>query len=135
MNLDRTKNLLLNIAEDISYPVRNYRLASAVLFKNQIVSVGVNSQKTDPFQTKYMKNPFSIYIHAEVSAVKNALKRIDLDDFKKSSLIVVRIKRNENNTAFIPAMAKPCMGCMSCISEFGVKHIHFTNEEGNLVQL
>jgi len=135
MNLDKTTSLLLKIAEDIPEPVRNYRLASAILYKKQIVGFGVNSYKTDPFQSKYMKNPFSIFVHAEIAAIKNALKRIDVDDFKRSSLVVVRVKRNMNNTKFIPALSKPCIGCMSCIYEFGIRNVFYTNEEGKINRL
>lgn len=94
MNLDKTTSLLLKIAEDIPEPVRNYRLASAILYKKQIVGLGVNRYKTDPFQSKYMKNPYSIFVHAEIAAIKNALKRIKVLDFRRSSLVVVRVKRN-----------------------------------------
>ena len=82
-----------------------------------------------------MRNQFSIFIHAEIAAIKNSLKRIDLEDFKRSSLIVVRTKRNKDNTRYVPAMSKPCDGCMACIYEFGIRDIFFTNEVGRLSKL
>jgi len=130
MNLDKTTSLLLKIAEDIPEPVRNYRLASAIIYKKQIVGLGVNRYKTDPFQSKYMRNPYSIFVHAEIAAIKNALKRIKVLDFRRSSLVVVRVKRNEGNTQFIPALSKPCVGCMSCIYEFGIREVFFINSDG-----
>lgn len=125
----------MKIAEDIPEPVRNYRLASAIIYKKQIVGVGVNSYKTDPFQAKYTKNPHSIFVHAEIAAIKNALRRIDISKFKRSSLVVVRMKRNKTNTGFIPALSKPCAGCMSCIYEFEIGNTLYTNQNGDLEYL
>ena len=132
MNLDKTTSLLLKIAEDIPEPVRNYRLASAIIYKKQIVGLGVNRYKTDPFVNRFKKNPEAIYQHAEVAAIKNALKRVPVDEIKRCTLVVVRVKRNVRNTKYVPAMAKPCEGCQRCISEFGLKKVIYTTNKGSL---
>jgi cytidine deaminase len=126
---------LLSIAEDIEEPVRCYRLAAGIIYKNTLVSVGVNSYKTDPFQAKYSKNEKAIHLHAEVSAIKNALRQLSVDDIQKATLVVVRVKRKTNKEPYSPAMAKPCSGCRRCMIEFGIKNVYYTGEEGRIHQL
>jgi len=126
---------LLSIAEDIEEPVRCYRLAAGIIYKNTLVSVGVNSYKTDPFQAKYSKNEKAIHLHAEVSAIKNALRQLSVDDIQKATLVVVRVKRKTNKEPYSPAMAKPCSGCRRCMVEFGIKNVYYTGEEGRIHQL
>lgn len=117
------------VAQDIDQPVRCYRLAAGVLYKNQLVGVGVNSYKTHPFQTKYSKNPHAIHLHAEISAIKNSLNKISVDDLKKSVLVIVRMKK-DNKLKWTKAMAKPCAGCMRAIADFDIKQVVYTTEEG-----
>jgi len=128
-------DLLHKVAEDITEPVRCFRLAAAVLHKKQIIGLGVNSYKTDPFVNRFKKNPEAIYLHAEVAAIKNALKRVSVDELKRCTLVVVRVKRNDRNTKYVPAMAKPCEGCQRCISEFGLKKVIYTTNRGSLEYL
>lgn len=126
-------DFLLDIASNIEYPVRAYRLASAVVFKKAIVGLGVNGYKSDPFQLRFRKNPHAIHRHAEIGAIKNALKILkNTEDLSRCTLIVVRVKRNTSNTSYIPAMAKPCEGCYRCIVEFGIKKVCYTGEDGVL---
>ena len=126
---------LLAIAEDIEEPVRCYRLAAGIIYKNMLISVGVNSYKTDPFQAKYSKNEKAIHLHAEIAAIKNALRQLSVDDIQKTSLLVVRVKRENNKEPYSPAMAKPCSGCRRCIVEFGIKNVYYTGEKGEIYQL
>lgn len=80
-------NVLSKVAVDIPTPVRsNARMASCVVFQNDIVSFGVNEMKSHPFQAKYSKNKSAVYLHAETSAIKNALKYISLEELEKATL-------------------------------------------------
>jgi len=133
--IEKHVSTLLAIAKDIEEPVRCYRLAAGIIYKNTLVSVGVNSYKTDPFQAKYSKNEKAIHLHAEVSAIKNALRQLSVDDIQKATLVVVRVKRKTNKEPYSPAMAKPCSGCRRCMVEFGIKNVYYTGEEGRIHQL
>lgn len=126
---------LLSIAEKIEEPVRCYRLAAGIIYKNTLISTGVNSYKTDPFQAKYSKNEKAIHLHAEIAAIKNALRHLSVDDIQKSSLLVVRVKRKTDKEPYSPAMAKPCCGCRRCMVEFGIKNVYYTGEKGRIYQL
>lgn len=123
-------DILTKAAVDIPNPVRNYRLTSAVVYKNSIISFGANSYKTDPFQAKWSKNDHAIHLHAEVDAIKNAIKRGGMDILKRSTLYVARV-RSLNGFGYERAMARPCIGCRRCIAEFGIKDVVYTTNEGH----
>jgi len=77
---------------DISQMSNRARLASAVVYRNRIIAIGTNQKKSHPFQKKYAKNENSIYLHAEICAIVNALKRVDERVLSKSSLFVLQGK-------------------------------------------
>ena len=79
VRMEKAVDLLAKVAEDITDPVRCYRLAAGVWHKNNLVGLGVNSYKTDPFQAKYGKHEHAIHLHAEIAAIKNAARQMDRD--------------------------------------------------------
>lgn len=129
-NITRYIQKLQTIAASNPNPVRSFKLAASVLYKRMPVSVGVNSYKTDPFMLNYGRNEHAIYLHAEVSAIKNALKILHVDDLSSCILLVARVKKSGNNTSYSSALAKPCDGCIRCISEFGIREVWYTTENG-----
>ena len=125
-------NTLTKIAE--SNDGMRAKLAAAVVRGNYIISIGMNSMKTHPFQAKYGINSECIYMHAELAAIKNALREIDVTDFRYHNMYIVRVKRPfPNSNSFIYGLAKPCIGCMRAITEFGLNKIVFTtNLQGKI---
>jgi cytidine deaminase len=123
---------LSKLACDIVSPVRNYRLAAGITLKNNLISFGFASYKTDPFQARWAKNVYAIHLHAEVSAIKNALKRISTEHLSKSTLYVTRVRLySDSPEDYDRAMSKPCIGCQRCIAEFGIKNVVFTTAQGH----
>jgi deoxycytidylate deaminase len=116
-------NFLSKIAIAVE-PVAQARLASAIVYKNEIISIGINQRKSHPFQAKFSKNEDSIYLHSETDAIKNALKQISIDELSDSVLYVCRVKII--NKKFVFGIAKPCCGCMRAISNFGIKKVYYT---------
>ncbi len=103
------------------------RLAACIVYKNEVVSVGVNQLKSHPFQAKFSKNEDSIFLHAETDAIKNALKCISVEEISKSTLYVCRVKYcDTNKRKFIWGLSKPCAGCMRAIATFNIKKTVFT---------
>ena len=45
----------------------NAKIASAIVFKNQIISIGRNQRRSHPFQRKYAKHSLAIYLHSETA--------------------------------------------------------------------
>lgn len=111
--------------------VANAKLAAAIVYKNRIVSIGVNSLKTNPFQIRFASSSDSIYLHAETAAIKNALRQLSLRELSRASLYVCRVKSKDgtpNNFGF--GLAKPCIGCTRAIIEFNISKVFYTCETG-----
>jgi len=123
---------LAKLAEDVA-PVGSARLAASIVLRNTEISYGTCLYKTDPFQAKYGSNASCIFIHAEIAAIKNALKRLSLEDLKRSTLYIARVKKPlANSDSFIWGHAKPCAGCSSAISAFEINKVVFTCDgDGN----
>ena len=120
---------LEKIADFSDHPQHN--LAAAIVLRNKFVSFGYNRLKTDPFQARFGKNSDAIFLHAEIHAIKNALRRIDVEDFKRADLYVMRVMTGERKWG----MAKPCAGCMRAIAEFGIRGVFYINHDGKIDHL
>lgn len=110
-------NRLLEIVRD-QPRVFGVRLAAAIYRGNRLVSYGFNSAKSHPFQKKWARHPEAIYTHAEIDAIRNALKREE--DIHRCTMYVARIVNDA------PALANPCSGCWSAIKAFGIKQVIWT---------
>ena len=84
----KTLNIIRRLTEIAAATpkVANYRLAAAIVYKNRIVSLGNPSYKTSPFQKKYAADEWKIFLHAEISAIKNSLRFISVEDLKYCTL-------------------------------------------------
>lgn len=108
----------------------NARLAAAIVYKNDIISIGTNKFKTHPFQAKFGRNSHSIYLHAETTAIKNALRIISQRELSASTLYISRIKYlDETKKNMIFGLAKPCSGCMRAIVTFNIKKVIYSLDE------
>ena len=116
-------SILDKVADTSDHP--KYQLAAALVLKNKIISFGFNRMKSHPFQKKYGSNIECIYLHAEIHAIKSALKNFSVDDLRKTSMFVLR-KRDKKERA----LAKPCAGCTRAIAEFGIRSVTFTTTTG-----
>ena len=114
-------------------PVAQARLAAAIVYKNQLISFGINQRKTDPFQAKFSNNSEAIYIHAENSAIKNALRDLSIDKLSKTTLYICRVKKQDDK--FVFGLAKPCLGCMKAIINFDIKKVYYTLDTGDFAEL
>ncbi|HMH10289.1 MAG TPA: deaminase [Candidatus Nitrosopolaris rasttigaisensis] len=111
------------------------RLASAVVAKNRIISIGTNSYKSHPFQKKWATNKDAIFLHAETSAIHSALKILDTYDLSDCELYVCRMKRpSQHSTEFVYGMSKPCNGCSRAIAEFGISNVYYTTDEDKVIE-
>jgi len=108
----------------------NIRFASAVVYRNKIISVGFNRKKSHPLQAKFAKNEHAVFLHSEIAAIKNALREIPVEDLNKCELYITRVKRPKSHSeGFIWGLAKPCCGCERAIFEFGIRRTIYTCDE------
>ena len=126
---------LTTIACDIA-PVGHARIAACIVYKNELISVGVCQYKTHPLQRRYGRNQHSVYLHAEVDAIIKAQKRLGSKQdrnrnisLKKCTLYVARVKKlSQFSEGFVSGLAKPCDGCNKFIREAGIINIVYTED-------
>lgn len=102
-------------------PVAGARVAATLVLKRGNVFYGKNSLKTHPLQAEYCKNPKAICLHAEVDAMKNALRFFNQQTLWGSSLYIARAKADGS-----PGLAKPCEGCCRAIAAFEIGKVVYT---------
>lgn len=125
MKNEKRWNLLEKVAVAAD-PVRRSRLAAMLVYKNDVIAVGYNKKKSHPLAQRFQKHEEAIYLHAEVMALHKASKRITPEQFAKSELYVLRIKKTDCGT-LVWGLAKPCDGCMAAIKHFKIKRVYYTN--------
>lgn len=106
------------------------RICAAVVHNRRIVSYGFNQERTNILQRRFKKNIHAEYLHAEIDAIKNAIKCSSYDVIKNSTLYVVRAK--VLNGEFIKAESKPCVGCKSCIEFHNMKKMVYICDTGEI---
>ena len=135
MKHDKYFDILRKVAETVE-PVARQRLAACLVYKNQIVAMGINKKKTHPFQQQYSKNEDAIYLHAENDCIVNALRTLSSVDLKKCSLYIMRIKKSDQKAKkYISGLAKPCCGCQRAIAQFDIKNVYYSLDEEGWEQL
>lgn len=110
---------LLTVADDMS-DFDKHKHAAAIYIGNKMISLGVNQLKSHPLQKKFGINGDAIYLHAEVDAIRNALKRVGINELRNATLYVTKSKKG------LAGMSKPCLGCQRAIMHFGIKSVHWT---------
>ena len=106
------------------------KLAACLVLRNEVISVGFNSDKSHPLQKRFAKNTDAIFKHAEVDCIIKALKIVDEDDLKNATLYVYRVKKqNKGDTGWVSGLAEPCPGCQKAIEHFGIKRTVFSLED------
>lgn len=132
---DRYLDMLEAMASAMD-PVNGYRVVACVVIQNKLVSVGQCRYKTHPLQAKYSKNDDAIFLHAEIDAIKNALRNHSISDLTKADMYVLRLRKvSTNDHTFIRASAKPCRGCSMAVKAYELRNVYYTNDEGNMVKL
>jgi tRNA(Arg) A34 adenosine deaminase TadA len=127
-NQDRIFKSLFDLTTQV-IPVAGAKISAFITDKNNnIISAGFNSKKTHPFQAKFGKNEFSIQLHAEIDAIKNALRTVNVDDLRKYNLYICRVKQARRGMPFITGLSKPCQGCMRAIATFDIKNVFYTED-------
>lgn len=110
------------LARDVS-PFAGARVAAILVYKNKIISIGVNSSKSHPITRLFGKNRRAIYPHAEVNCLHNADRR-GFNQWHKAQLYVARAKKVKGIDVF--GLSKPCPGCCKAIEHYGIGRVFWT---------
>lgn len=125
---DRITEMLTRLAIENPGVNGRFKMASGIVYRKHLIATGINSYKTHPWMCEERGyRPDQIYLHAEVDAIRNALKLITQDQLSKCDLYVVRVKRpNERSRNWIHGLAKPCPGCEKIIKTFAIQRVFWT---------
>ncbi len=109
-------------------------IGCVAVYKNKIVGVGCNLNKTHPTQKFY--NKFRSYdddwdfsdslppkLHAEINCL-NQIRHLNIN-FSKVKLYIYRIRHDRPF-----GLARPCPSCMAAIKDIGIKHVYYTTNSG-----
>lgn len=128
---DKYFSIISKAAEAVA-PVGKQRLASILVYKNEIIAMGYNQRKSHPFQKKYGTDEQCIYLHSEVDCIRNALRSVSLDVLSKCTMYVYRAKHPDYQPdKYVAGLAKPCAGCQRCIAQFGIKKVYYSTDDGS----
>lgn len=123
-------NRLVQLYDTIyaDFPYQKSKTVAFVIYKNHLLSFGVNSNKTSQTQNHYRRKVMGNEIkwecdktHAEIAAIKKI--DIQFNDFKNLELLIVSKKKNGKFRC-----ARPCEICSYLIREKGIRKIYYTNE-------
>lgn len=96
----------------------------AVIFKgSRILSYGHNGFRSSTIPLKYKK--FEHTVHAEQSA----LNGVNWKTLKNASILVMRMNISGNIS-----MAYPCDYCKDSIRYVGIKHLYYSNRNGEIIK-
>lgn len=112
--------------------IRNnqFKFGAGIVYKNNLIATGINSYKTHPLMAQWGQNEESICLHAEIDAIKNALRLITPSQLAKCDMYIVRVKRPEpNSTGWVHGLAKPCDGCKRAIANFDLRSVYYTTDD------
>lgn len=121
-------------------PVANARIASALVYKRQVLAIGICQSKSHPLQSKYNPHPLAIFLHAEVDCIKNAVKAgVTENMFRNSTLYVCRQKfkqslivvngRKLETKKWTSGLACPCEGCAAAIAAFDIGEVIYSLDD------
>lgn len=99
-------------------------MAAIIAKRKKILSIGFNSRKTHPMMQKFTDNHLKISLHAEIDALKNALKIYSREEIKGSEIYVARIMKNGCS-----GVAKPCSSCQLALNDYGIVGVYWTEYE------
>jgi len=102
-------------------------VAAVIISGGRVLSIGYNSRSNSGLQAAYKTNPNCTSIHAEVDAILNVRRKINL---RGSRVVVVRKLLNDRENNPLVALARPCPMCEAVLHSYGVKRAMYTIDNG-----
>lgn len=129
-------NRLINLSEDIESdrPYGKIKMVAFLVYKNRILSFGVNSEKTSLYQYKMrckadVDQSKFIYdkTHAEIAAIKKI--HPSFNDWEHVEIFIIS-KKKDNSFR----LSRPCPICEKTIKDLGIKKVYYTNSYGGVTK-
>ena len=113
---------------------RRVPMAAGITYKKHLISTGTNQPKTHPLMMSEGYREDQLFRHAEVDAIRNALRLITPSQLAQCEMHIVRVKRPHNaSKRWVHGLAKPCEGCANVIENFGIKKVFWTEDESKVL--
>jgi deoxycytidylate deaminase len=128
---DKIREMLTRLAIENPGVQGRFKMSAGIVYRKHLIATGVNQYKTHPImmpENGYREG--QIFLHAEIDAIKNALKLITQEQLAKCDLYVLRVKRPDVpwSKDWVYGLAKPCRGCQRMIASFGIQNILYTED-------
>lgn len=125
---------LFKIARELSLQATycgSARIGCIAVYRGTILAKGYNSDKTHTTQARFNVHRFKecgnkylpSKLHAE-TAVLSKIKYLDID-FSRVHLYIYREWKDGTI-----AISRPCPACMAAIKMMGIRHLHYTTDDG-----
>lgn len=132
MNIKRAFNLAKKASEFSDCKIK---MGAVIVSKNKVISVGWNTNKSNPKQKKYnilRKIPeremnldsMNNGLHCEHMALRNASKQFD-GELSKCSIFIYSEKKDGTTR-----LSCPCKACKQLIKEYRLHNVYYVTENG-----
>lgn len=125
--MDRIDSMLTRLAVENPGVQGRFKMSAGIVYKKHLIATGVNQYKTHPIMMGPGYRDGQIFLHAEIDAIRNALRLINQQQLTRCELRIVRVKRpRKGSNAWIHGLARPCPGCTRAIAGFGINRVKWT---------
>jgi tRNA(Arg) A34 adenosine deaminase TadA len=112
------KRLFINEAYNQAYKSdMNFNHGALIIYRGKIVGKGFNTYINSNYDCKQ-----KVSLHAEVSAINDALKKMHVNDLKNCELIIIRV----NNSGSC-LNSKPCCNCQKFINKLAIRRVYYSS--------
>ena len=132
--MSKIKEHLTQIAIESGGYGQRVPMAAGIVYKRHLIATGTNQPKTHPLMLTEGYREDQRYRHAEVDAIRNALRLITVEQLKRCELHIVRVKRPHiasNNWVY--GLAKPCAGCTNVLKRYGIEQVFWTKDGSKML--
>lgn len=100
------------------------RMSAIIAKRTRVIGWGWNSYKTDPLMYRFSDHDLKNCLHAELAAIKDALRHVNVDYLPQCSIHIARVLKDNS-----VALAAPCGICREALSAFGIVKVEYTKNK------
>jgi tRNA(Arg) A34 adenosine deaminase TadA len=112
----------INLAK--TNPTDLNKMGAIIVKRKRVIGKGMNTRRSHPLQKIFSQSDLKIALHAEISAIIDALRNNEEEELKGATIFVARVLKNGSR-----AIAKPCVICQKAIEAYGIKATYWTDYE------
>jgi len=132
--MSRITQMLTRLAIESGGYGQRVPMAAGIVYKRHLIATGVNQPKTHPLMLTQGYRNDQRYRHAEVDAIRSALRLITAEQLKQCELHIVRVKRPYTwSKTWVHGLAKPCAGCANVIENYGIEKVFWTEDSQKIL--